>query len=410
MPADPDSNAANVAGAIDFAASNLDKLTGEIGNAGWFDQTDITNPEQQLEYKRAKIESEHEGLRGLWSNVYSTVFGQPSYQEEMNKFSDAERYSSRGDTKFSAESSAQQESGRLQQLRAQLNATVAAETKSEFQRQLEVINQNYGAQIQAADSIENNKTFQSQGFKSQAEANAFAENLKQTAGTIQNDEFDKAWRARMFQLASGQESLEVLKQSAAGDTTGAARATLENQLNIEEYSLDPNDKERLQQFGAIKQQTLANFDAADARHRVFDTAQSNERIWALQEEGKDAELRGEGTDDEARVSALNFSTQQRVRELREQADAESDSTRKSQLMREADAAAGAGKIERDALQKELQRTNTQATALSTNTTHDGGDCSALVTEVTDASRKLNDAAGKLDKMIAGSQKLILLKD
>jgi hypothetical protein len=60
----------------------------------------------------------------------------------------------------------------------------------------------------------------------------------------------------------------MLNKAAAGDTTGAARTALENQLDSEEDATDPNDKERLQRFGAIRQQTLANFDADAARREL----------------------------------------------------------------------------------------------------------------------------------------------
>jgi len=41
---------------------------------------------------------------------------------------------------------------------------------------------------QAADQVANDKTFSSQGFKSQAEANAFAEHLRQSASAIHKND------------------------------------------------------------------------------------------------------------------------------------------------------------------------------------------------------------------------------
>jgi hypothetical protein len=405
------SGAADTAGALDFAVGNTEKVTNEIGSAGAFNRTDIHDPQQQLDYKRAKIEGEHEGLRGLVGSAYSALGIQPSYQQEMDELTEAQQYSAAGDTKFSADSNAQQENARLQQLRAQLDATAASETKTEYQRQLESINQSYANQLQAADRVANDKTFWSQRFKSQAEANAFAEHLRQSATAIHDAEFDKLERGKLIELGSDQTRLGVLNKEAAGDTTGAARAALENRLDSEEEAIDPNDKERLQRFGAIRQQTLANFDADAARQGTFRAAQSDERVQALHEEAMEAQLRGEGKTDEAREAGLKFSTEQRVRELQEAADAENDPVRKQQLLREAAAADEAGKQDRDALQKELQRTNAQAPAL--NSAQHGGlgpNAEDLAGKLADTAKRLDDTATKLDKLVSNAKTPAILKD
>jgi hypothetical protein len=262
------SGAADTAGALDFAVGNTEKATSEIGGAGSFDRADIHDPQQQLDYKREKIEGEHQGLRGVAGSVYSAFGWQPSYQQEMDELTEAQQYSAAGDTKFSADSNAQQQNARLQQLRAQLDATAASETKTQFQLQRESIDRNYTSQVRAADDVTNDKTFWSQGFKSPAEANAFAEHLRQSASAIHDAEFDKLEGGELIELGSDQTRLNMLNKAAAGDTTGAARTALENQLDSEEDATDPNDKERLQRFGAIRQQTLANFDADAARREL----------------------------------------------------------------------------------------------------------------------------------------------
>jgi hypothetical protein len=106
-----------------------------------------------------------------------------------------------------------------------------------------------------------------------------------------------------------------------------------------------------------------------------------------------------------------------VKSLQEAADAESDPTRKAQLQREVAAAGDAGKIERDSLQQELHRaqmSNTQASALSgasrlgnsnLNALHDGG-----ASDLSNAVRKLDDATLKLNKALAHSKTLVLVKD
>ena len=124
--------------------------------------------------------------------------------------------------------------------------------------------------LAAAAANEDKHVHWSQGFRSQDEASAFAEHLRQTASTIHDAEWSKLERSDLIEIGSDQTRLGALKKLAAGDTTGAARDALENQLNAEEDAIDPNDKERLQRFGAIRQQTLANFDADAARHLGHD--------------------------------------------------------------------------------------------------------------------------------------------
>jgi hypothetical protein len=207
---------------LGFALENVDKLTAEIGNAGLFDRTDIHDPQEQLESKREKIESEHEGLRGALGSVYSKLGRQPSYQSEMNELSDAQRQYAEGETKGAEKLNQQQEHNRLQQLRGQVDSALADENKSDFDRQRGAIDGNYSAQLEAAKQVADGRTFQSQGFKSQAEANAYAQHLKEAAGQIHNTENNKLWMAREGQLTAGQERIGALNQIAAGDGAGAA--------------------------------------------------------------------------------------------------------------------------------------------------------------------------------------------
>jgi hypothetical protein len=397
------SEIADIGGAVGFAAESLNTLTNEIGNGGVFDPN-IRDPQKLLEYERSKIESDYQGLRGLVNSVYSGIGLADSFQAKTDLLDGADRYSAAGDAKSLRDLAAQQESAALQQLRAQLDTAAASETKTEFERQRDSINQEYAAQRQAADEVQNGRTFQSQGFKSQAEANAFAQHLRDVAGTIRTAEDNKLELAREGELASGQGRLDVLKQAGAGDMTGAARTALENELDSEQLRVDPNDKERLKQFNAIREMSLANFDADAGRQDKFQAAESNERILAMNEEAKDAELRGAGKTDEARIDSLRFQTQQRIRMLQDQADATGDSKTKSQLQQEIAAATEAGKRERDALQMELQRTKGQ-TGMGEN-----GSAGAAGSHLAEVSKKLDDAATKLERAISGLKNLSVLKD
>jgi len=142
-----------------------------------------------------------------------------------------------------------------------------------------------------------------------------------------------------------------------------------DQLDSEVLAIDSNEQERLQQFETIASKPPAEFDADAAQYGTLETLEPIQDISASQEQSEE-----------------------------------------SPRLNHVDAAADAGKIEREDMRQELQRTNDQAPELTTIEQHGSDDRSALVTELADASRKLNDAAEKLDKAIAGSQKLILLKD
>jgi hypothetical protein len=381
---------ADVGGAFGFAAQAVDAVTGEVANTGKFDRTDIHDAGELAEYKRGKIESDHQGLRGAVSSLYSGVGLVPSYQSEMDTLTEAEDYAHTGDKRSAADIDSQRTRMGLQQLRTRMDA---------------------------AGNIANNKTFSSQGFKSQAEADAFANQITHDASAMHDSQLDKLARARYDEMQTGRDRLDVLKQIGAGDKESAARSALQAELNAGERKIDPNDTEKIKQFENISAQSLANFDANAARQGKYREAQTDNQISAFQEEAKESQLRAQGRPDDARTAALDFSTQQRVRSLQEQADAETDPTHKAQLQCEIAAAGDAGKIERDSLQQELHRTqmtNVQASAMSAASQmgvsglqgiHDGGS-----SNLNDAVRKLDNATTKLNKVLSHSKTLVLVKD
>lgn len=230
--------------------------------------------------------------------------------------------------------------------------------------------------------------------------------LKIDAGTIEEIEHYKAHDAGLEQKREDQSRLNILKQRGAGNEVGADRSEIDSELTAEENSLDPHDNERLSRLHAIHQQTLANFDADAARRRKLEEAQADDRIAELKEEGYEAELQGEGKTDEATAAHLKFATDLRVRQLREQAEIEIDPEIKQQLQRQADAAQDAGAKERDALQREQQRHNSQVPPL--NSAGHGGTVldDALANKLTDAAKKLDDAATKLGQALSGNRKTL----
>ncbi len=413
-----DDSVSDVYEAIQSGKEHLDSLLDEIHGASIYDRTDIKDNQQFADYKRSKIEGEYGGTRGAANQLYGILGLQPSYQAEMAALTEGSNYTHAGDAKFANDSDQQEARQQLQQLQVQMDAAISGESKTAFRRQWEAIDANLAQTVAAANSIANDKTFYGQVFHSQAEANAYADHLKSDAEKIHDSEFTKLESARYDEMQTGQERLEVLQRSGAGDKEGAAREALESSLNAEGRKIDPNDIEKVKQFEQIYNQSLANFDADAAHKAKLQEAQTDDQIQSFQEEAKEAQLRAAGRTDDARVEGLNFSTQQRVKSLQEAADAETDPVRKAQLQREIAAANSAGKIEQDALQQEIQRehiSNTQASALSAvsqlansnmNALHDAGGASNLA----DAVKKLDAATTKLDKALSDSKTLVLVKD
>ncbi len=329
----------NLAESASTAIENVDQLTTEIGDAGIFDDPNVSDPAEALRLKRQKIEGEHQGLRGVFNYFLGLAHVEPTFQAEMKTIADAQSKYNAGEVQSNERLQAQQAQAKLQQWRAELDSGAADEQKTDDQRKQDSIERSYKSEVQAADDVATNKTYWSQGFKSQQEAQAYSDDIKRDAEAIRQSELQK----------------------------------------------------------------LGDSDATAARQAKLQEEQSDDRIAAFREEAKEAQLRGEGRNDDARVAGLDFSTQQRVRSLQEQADAETDPTRKAQLQREIVAAADAGKIERDALPQELQNASQVA---NSNLNPRGGDTAGL----SDAVSKLNAATTKLDKVLANTKTLVLLKD
>jgi hypothetical protein len=253
-------------------------------------------------------------------------------------------------------------------------------------------------------------------FKTPQDQKNAIDQLTLNANIIRDRAVDRFHDPEVEQQRDDDDQLAALKMHASGNTTAAQRMDLENKFNAELRSVDNDDVTRQTRLQNIRDQALTNFDADAATQSKFQEAQTNEHVLAMQEESKDAELRGEGRDDDAKISALKFATEQRVRNLREEADAEADPTHKAQLLREAKAASDAGKTEQDALQKELARdsqmSNVQAGALAGVSQQAGNSASGRdsLGNLSDVSRKLDDAAGKMEKAFANGKTVVILKD
>jgi hypothetical protein len=254
-------------------------------------------------------------------------------------------------------------------------------------------------------------------FKRPADQERALGQLRSEADIVRDESVQHFHDQELYQSLNAEDRLKAIKLQAAGDTTGARRLTMDNQFAAEERAIDGNDPQQLQRIQAIRAQALANFDASAARQGKYQESQTDDQISAFQEEAEESQLRAQGRGDDAKVAALDFSTQQRVRSLQEEADAETDPTRKVQLQREITAAGDAGTIERDSPQQETRRTqmsNVQASAVSAASQMSSSNLSALHdgggTNLNDAVRKLDDATLKLNKALSHSKTLVLVKD
>ncbi|HEY1923266.1 MAG TPA: hypothetical protein VGG44_11000 [Tepidisphaeraceae bacterium] len=381
------------------------------------------DPYQLMLEGQALQKSEYSGLSGLLRQGVHELYGQYFSREDPNignaQYESATQSKESEDRREARNSVGIVNRGDLLGLSRSLGEAAAlARAPNEFERQ------QLGAEFQHDDTLAKIEQFGSKPFsafgnlfKTPAEQAKMVDQLKLDANVVRDETVQHSHDQELYQQLNDAGRLKVLKLQAAGDTTGAQRMAIDNQFLAEERGVDGNDSQRLQRIEAIRTQALANFDSDAARKGKYQEAQTDDQIQSYQEEAKEAQLTAAGRPDDARTSALQFSTQHRVKSLQEAADAESDPVRKSQLQREMAAADSAGKIERDALQQELHHSsmsNTQAPALSAASqvghlgvggSHDGG-----TSNFGDAAGKLADAAMKLDKALSRSKTLVLMKD
>jgi hypothetical protein len=373
------------------------------------------DPNELMYRERAANDAEFEGLPGLLRYGVHEFYGlfrsgqDPGGAEEA--FKSAEQASRSTDQKIEATTEGDKNKNAIHQLASQLQGqSLLAQQPNDVDREALLAQMQHG---QASAEIEQFKSLPYYAFNGLFKSQQEQDNAVSQLTLEANIPFERAVTRFQDQdnarRLNDQDLLNAAKLEASGDTTGARRAELDEQLSAQERSLDSHDIPEVTRLKAIHGQMLTNFDAEAHRQANLQAAQSNDRIAAMREEAKDAQLRGEGETDEAKISDLKFQTEQRVRSLQEQADAEGDSTKKAQLQREAAAAAEAGKTERDALQKELQRQNSQAPALANSSQTGGGTADTLATRIEEASAKLNSAADKLDHALSNLKTNSILK-
>jgi hypothetical protein len=328
----------------------LSALGGSIANAGIFDRTDIRDPKEMQQYKRDKILADNSGLRGLVNIAYGKLGLETSADDELKELSQA---SSDIDTREREEAwrlKGQTEHDQYGHDLRVLREAVAATGRSESQNEQASIDKTYQSEMSEADKLAN-ENWAGAGFSSPRAQNEEVIQFKQNAQLLRQASESKLTNEDREGVFLNDNRLKALQLQASGDSTGARRQELQNQLIGEAVNLDPNDWDAGQRFGKIYNQSMSNFDTDAKRQAGLQAAQSQDQVLGYQEEATEAKLKGEGRDWDASVLALKFATEQRVRTLREEADAVGNNTRKQQLNRQADAAEQTGKIERDAQQQ-----------------------------------------------------------
>ncbi|MGD0462158.1 MAG: hypothetical protein ABSB74_06695 [Tepidisphaeraceae bacterium] len=382
------------------------------------------DPYQLMLEGKGLHESEYSGLNGLarygvhslYAGMFSTedpgiAEGQYRSATEAKESEDhREPYNAAGDT------------NRIELLglsRSLQQAAALSLAPNEAERQ------QLAAQFQHDDTLANieqlsNRPYQAFNnlFKSQADQDRAISQLKLEANVVRDETVQGYHDQELYQRLNDEDRLKALKLQAAGDATGAGRQEIENQYNVEERSVDGLDSQQIQRVQTLRAQALANYDADAARKAKLQQAQTEDQIAGYKEEANEAQLRAEGRDDDAKNSAVNFATQQRVKSLQEQEDAATDPTAKAQIQQMIAAAGDAGKTERDAVQQEIHRqqlTNAQAPGISAASQladshlisfHAGGGEPNL----NEAVRKLDATTAKLDKALSNSKTLVLVKD
>ncbi len=421
-----DKNPESGSGIADEAGIDGYQSLSEQGSRMWEESHLVTrsgDPYQLMLEEQALQKSEYSGLSGLLRQGVHEMYGQFFSRENPEggtaQSEDAIQSKISEDKREAYNAAGTVNRNELIGLTRSLGEAAAlARTPNEMERgQLE-------AQFQHDDTLANIESFGNKPFsafnnlfKTPADQQKAVGQLKLEANIVRDESVQHFHDQELYQSLNAEDRLKALKLQAAGDTTGARRLTMDNQFVAEERSIDGNDPQQLQRIQAIRVQALANFDAGAVRQGKYQEAQASDQISAFQEEAKESQLRAQGRSDDARVAALDFSTQQRVRSLQEEADAETDPTRKGQLQREIAAANDAGKIERDSLQQEIHRTqmtNVQSSAMSAASQMSSSNLSALHdgggSNFNDAVRKLDNATLTLNKALSHSKTLVMVKD
>jgi hypothetical protein len=231
-----------------------------------------------------------------------------------------------------------------------------AQSQGPFAAETLRVGREYDQAIEEAETL-GQKSLSSYGrqFQPPADLQKAVNEMKSNAGIARDAELGRIQNEKRASQVEDAGHLKSLELQAAGDTTGAKRQDLVNQLDAELFASPPQDWEAGQRYDHIRKLALSNFDADAARQKKLEGAESQDRLRGFQEETTEANLRAQGKDWDADFAAMKFKTDQRVRGLHEKADAEGDAEKKKQLNQQADAAAAAWKADVDAMVQEHQR-------------------------------------------------------
>jgi hypothetical protein len=207
----------------------LSALGGSIANAGIFDRTDIRDPKEMQQYKRDKILADNSGLRGLVNIAYGKLGLETSADDELKELSQA---SSDSDTREREEAwrlKGQTEHDQYGHDLRVLREAVAATGRSESQNEQASIDKTYQSEMSEADKLAN-ENWAGAGFSSPRAQNEEVIQFKQNAQLLRQASESKLTNEDREGVFLNDNRLKALQLQASGDSTGARRQELQNQL------------------------------------------------------------------------------------------------------------------------------------------------------------------------------------
>lgn len=175
-----------------------------------------------------------------------------------------------------------------------------------------------------------------------------AESLKASAAKIRNAKLEDLARDTLFKSDSYQSSQDIDLAQGRGDSAEVRRLKFQQSIREGEYEAQKRGGDALNQYMRIEPELKSDFVRDEATSKKYADATSTDRIATNTQESRWADLRasdattgieaGSGAR-EAGLESKNWAIDERVKKLREQADATTDLEKKTRLLAEAQSAA-----------------------------------------------------------------------
>jgi hypothetical protein len=300
---------------------NTDELAMTIGHAGAFDDN-TADSLQQLQQKRAKIEGEHEGLRGFSNWLYAKAGLEPSYEQELQRLEEAERASEQADQQIAW----RQNIAQSRHWSADLHMQAQMSNMPANRIQDIPINQQYQQEL-----VESGRIVGDPKREAQAQADALE---------IKTAQEHRLYDQSGLEYANLQSGIRAAQLTLAGDPQAAQREQFDqDQVDqrvalVEQYGEQSGQVKSFDQKSALERQELLG-KQAQARQQT--QSESARAMADVQGEVHESQLRAAGNTYEADRDQFIRTGEDKVKILREQANAANDTAVKTQLLAQAEA-------------------------------------------------------------------------